>query len=361
MFRSDRCKNDGMQKPAPRRWGVPAIIFVALLLIGLVLFFVFILRPGAEGRQPLHYSELLMDTQVNLQLYCSGAREGERIKIALFGEMERLEKLLSYGDPGSEVAAINCAAGEKAVAVSPETAAVIREALAHSELSAGAFDPTIAPLLELWGFREGDYRIPAPEELAEAAAAVDYRAVEAGEGAVRLARQGMALDLGGIAKGYIVDRGLDLLARRGVEHALINAGGDVGILGPKADGSPWRVGIKHPRSEALLAVIPWDKRGAIVTSGDYERFFERDGLRYHHILDPQSGQPASALVSVTVVAPTAVQADALSTALFVLGPERGMVLVEELPGVEALLVNPRLELLISSGLRSLVEQPGGEK
>ena len=362
MFRSNHRKNDGEEKSTAlwRRRGFPVFVLIAVIIAGLAVFFALAARRGAAGGKPLTYSELLMDTGVELQVF-SGAREGERVKEALFDEMKRLEQLLSYRDSESEVAAINRAAGKKPVAVSPETAAVIREALAYAEISGGAFDPTIAPLLEAWGFQEGDYRVPGPEELQEAAGMVDYRLVEAGEKAVRLARPGMALDLGGIAKGYIVDRGLDLLERRGVSHALINAGGDVGILGPKADGSPWRVGVKHPRNGTLLAVIPWDKRGAIVTSGDYERFFEKDGSRYHHILDPQTGEPAPALTSVTVVAPTAVQADALSTAVFVLGPERGLALVEELPGVEALLVDPQFALLVSSGLRGLVEPPGGTK
>ncbi|NMD43487.1 MAG: FAD:protein FMN transferase [Firmicutes bacterium] len=147
---------------------------------------------------------------------------------------------------------------------------------------------------------------------------------------------------------------MDIDAHDAVEILI----GDVGILGPKADGSPWRVGLKHPRGSGIIAVIPRDKRGAIVTSGDYERFFEEDGVRYHHILDPRTGLPASALLSVTVVAPTAVEADALSTALFVLGPQRGLALVESLPEVEAVMITPQLELLISSGLRGLVERSG---
>ncbi|NLA11314.1 MAG: FAD:protein FMN transferase [Firmicutes bacterium] len=314
-------------------------------------------RGGAGGKQ-YSYTELLMDTDIELQLFSRSSGKSRRVAQDLFAEMRRLELLLSSSDPDSEVSAINDAAGKEPVAVSPETAAVIGEALTYSALSSGAFDPTIAPLLERWGFREGDCRIPDPVELQEARAAVDYRLVEAEAGEIFLPCSGMALDLGGIAKGYIVDRGLDLLAQSGIEHALINAGGDVGILGPKADGTPWRVGIKHPRSGGVIAVIPWGDRGAIVTSGDYERFFEEDGVRYHHILDPRTGRPASALLSVTVVAPTTMEADALSTALFVLGPQRGLALVESLPGVEAVLITPQLELLISSGLGDLLERTG---
>ncbi|NMD43665.1 MAG: FAD:protein FMN transferase [Firmicutes bacterium] len=355
MARADQRKKALGKKPVLWRKQHGVLIAAAVVVLAAA-----VLLGGCStaGGKLFGYSELLMDTDIELQFYCRSSGESRRVKQALFNEMGRLEQLLSCSDPGSEVSAINRAAGKEPVPVSPETAAVIRKALECSSISSGAFDPTIAPLLERWGFREGRYRIPPPEELAQFRAVVDYRLLEAKDGAIYLPRAGMALDLGGIAKGYIVDRGLDLLAEAGISHALINAGGDVGILGPKADGSSWRVGLKHPRGGGIIAVIPRDKRGAIVTSGDYERFFEEDGVRYQHILDPRTGMPASALLSVTVVAPTAVEADALSTALFVLGPQRGLALVENLPEVEAVMITPQLELLISSGLRGLVERSG---
>lgn len=363
MSRFDRRKAEAGEEPAPTREKrgtlAPLIIFIAIVVFIVVAL---VTSRSAATERPFSYTELLMDTEVNLQIFCRGSGEARRAKEALFDEMKRLERLLSYSDPKSDLARINRAAGERPVEVSPGTVEVIQKALDYSSISEGAFDPTVAPLLELWGFREGDYRVPDPDELEEAGVLVDYRLVEAGTAEVYLPRPGMALDLGGIAKGYIVDRGLALLSQSGVRHALINAGGDIGILGPKADGSPWRVGIKHPCTDGeLIAVIPWMKRGAVVTSGDYERFFVEDGVRYHHILDPRTGYPASSLVSVTVVAPTAMEADALSTALFVMGPQRGLALVESLSGVEAIMVTPQLELLISSGLRDLVELPGENK
>ena len=164
-----------------------------------------------------------------------------------------------------------------------------------------------------------------------------------------------SLDLGGIAKGYIVDRGLALLAQAGVENAFLNAGGDIAILGTKPDGTPWRVGIRHPRgADHYIAVLSMTG-GAVVTSGDYERTFEAGGQRYHHILDPSTGYPAGDLTSVTITAPTATEADALSTAVFVLGPERGLALVESLPGVEAVLVTRDLEIMVSTGLVGKIE------
>ncbi len=332
------------------------VVFISavMILAGLGLLF--------SRLKLFEYRQLLMDTDVTLQLYAGNAGKAGRVKKQLFEEMERLEQLLSYTDSSSDVMKINRAAGKSAVQVSPETVEVIHCSLSYADLCGGAYDPTIGPLLEIWGFQEGRCRVPAPEEIEEKGSLVDYNLVEidAVEGKIFLPHSGMALDLGGIAKGYIVDRGLELLSRAGIGHALINAGGDIGILGPKPDGSPWRVGVKHPRREGdLIAVIPWSQKGAVVTSGDYERFFEEEGIRYHHILDPGSGYPARDLLSVTVAAPTVVEADALATAIMILGPQRGLALVESLPGVEALLITPELELIISSGFQDQIELPGG--
>ena len=342
--------------PGRRTVFIALAVFVAavILVAGAALL---ISRP-----KPFDYRRLLMDTDVSLQIYAGSSGRAGRVKEALFAEMERLEQLLSYTDPSSDVTKINRAAGKNPVQVSPETAEVIQKALRCASLSEGAFDPTIAPLLELWGFPGDNFRLPADEEIEETRELVDYSLVETDAAAQRvyLPRPGMALDLGGIAKGYIVDRGLELLAGAGIEHALINAGGDIGILGPKPDGSAWRIGVKHPRRQGdLIAVISWSRKGAVVTSGDYERFFEEGGVRYHHILEPRTGYPARTMLSATVAAPTVAEADALATALFGLGPQRGLELVESLPGVEALLVTPQLEVIVSSGLRELVQLPGG--
>ena len=145
------------------------------------------------------------------------------------------------------------------------------------------------------------------------------------------------------------------LADTGIEHAYLDAGGDIGLLGPKPDGSPWRIGVRHPREAGQLIGVLTLSGGAVVTSGDYERAFTVDGKRYHHILDPATGLPATSLASVTMVAPTAMEADALSTAVFVLGPERGLALVESLPGAEAILVTPDLDVLVTTGLKDKLE------
>jgi FAD:protein FMN transferase len=298
-----------------------------------------------------------MDTTVELRLQAESRKEAESVKAGLVTEMERLEGLLSRSLSGSDVNRVNRMAGQEPAQVSPETLAVTRAALEFARLTEGAFDPTIAPLLNIWGFLGQQYRVPAMDEIEAALALVDYRLLELDpqRGTVYLPEAGMSLDLGGIAKGYIVDRGLALLSRSGIRHAFLNAGGDIGLLGSRPDGTPWRIGVRHPREEnQYIAVIPLNG-GAVVTSGDYERTFEQNSVRYHHILDPSTGQPALSLSSVTIVAQTAMEADALSTAVFVLGPQRGLALVEQLSGVEAVLVTAGLEILISSGLQEKIE------
>lgn len=331
----------------------PVIVILGLAaLTGAVLFFI---NRDTAG-QTYNYHHMAMDTTIELRLQAQSRREAEAVKDEVFAEIVRLEGLFSRNLSGSDVERINHAAGKEAVAVSAETLTVAQAALEYSRLSEGAFDPTIAPLLNIWGFWDQRYRVPGPGEIEAVLPLVDYRLLEIDRkrGTVYLPEAGMSLDLGGIAKGYIVDRGMAVLSRAGIKHAFLNAGGDIALLGTKPDGDPWRIGVRHPREEnEYIALIPLSG-GAVVTSGDYERTFVEDSVRYHHILDPSTGQPALSLSSVTIVAPTAMEADALSTAVFVLGPRRGMALVEQLSGVEAVLVTADMEILISTGLQDTI-------
>jgi len=186
---------------------------------------------------------------------------------------------------------------------------------------------------------------------------VDYTRIELDKdlSTIYLPDTGMSMELGGIAKGFIIDRALQILTEAGVQNAYINAGGDIGLIGPNRGGKPWIIGIRHPRdNNEVIAVLPVSG-GAVVTSGDYERVFEEGGVTYHHILNPRTGMPAIDLISVTIIAETVIEADALSTAVFVLGPVDGLALIEELPGIEGILITPELELLVSSGLEGILE------
>ncbi len=332
----------------------PRYLFLVMAALLLVIYLVFRSNPGDQMHS---FYRVILDTSVELQISAASSAEAELIRDDVFAEMERLEKLFSRSLSGSDVSAINLRAGLGPVSVDQEVFFVTVQALNYSEISNGAFDPTVAPLIDLWGFLGQAYRLPAPEEIDRLLPLVDYRLVEFDDESLELylPEEAMALELGGIAKGYILDRALAVIRNAGVEHAFVNVGGDIGMIGVKPDGNPWRIGIRNPRNDSnIIAVLPaFD--GAVVTSGDYERVFEVDGKTYHHILDPKNGMPARMLASVTIAAETAIAADALSTAVFVMGPVEGMALVEKLPGVEGIIITPDLEIMVSSGLQELAE------
>lgn len=280
---------------------------------------------------------------------------------ALHAESERLEKLLSRYQPGSDIAQMNRDAGLRHTAIHAETSAVLSEALRLSAMTDGAFDATIGPLVDLWDYRHATAP-PSPQRIRQARLAVNHRDLllfaESGEAMLR--RPGQSLDLGGIGKGFASDAFIRLLAEHGIESAYSNLGGNVSTLGCKPDGSPWRVGIRHPRGEgAICALAVTDL--SVVTSGDYERYFtDATGKRYHHILDPRTGYPAqSGLVSVTVVGPSAMTADGFSTALFVAGLERAIALLRQAEPMQAVLIDETLTLYHTAGLLGRLQTAAG--
>jgi FAD:protein FMN transferase len=332
----------------------PRYLLPVMAVLVVLVFLAF--RSNSEDRMHIFY-RVILDTSVELQISASSSAKAELVRDDVFAEMERLEELFSRSISGSEVSAINNSAGKGPISVDQEVFYVTMQALHYSEISNGAFDPTVAPLIDLWGFLGQEYRLPAPEEIEGVLPLVDYRLVEFNDNnsELYLPKEEMALELGGIAKGYIIDRALAVIRNAGIESAFVNVGGDIGMIGVKPDGNLWRIGIRNPRNDSnVIAVLPaFD--GAVVTSGDYERVFEVDGKSYHHILDPNDGMPAGVLSSVTIAAETAIAADALSTAVFVMGPVEGMELIENLPGVECIIITPGLEILVSSGLQELAE------
>jgi len=272
----------------------------------------------------------------------------------VFGEFDRLESLMSVWRPNSDIVRLNAAAGVKPVPVSPEVRDVLTIAREVGDETGGKFDITFGALSDIWKFdQDQDNRVPDAEEIRSRLPLVDYRAVEvdARAGTAFVAHKGMRVHLGGIGKGYAVDRGAAILRRRGIRNFMIQAGGDLYVAGLRGD-RPWRVAIRDPRgpADALFAALDLSD-GTFSTSGDYERYFFKDGRRYHHIIDPDLGEPASASRSVTIVTDKAVLADALSTGVFVMGPTAGMALIERLPHVEGVIVSARNEVLISSGLK----------
>jgi len=270
-------------------------------------------------------------------------------------EVGRLEALLSRFRPESDISRLNAAAGQGSVTVSADTLAVLSRAVEFSRRCAGWFDVTIAPLVALWQQARQAERAPDPAEIERVLPLVncDDLELDPAASAARLRQAGQAVDLGGIAKGYTGDRIVELLRRLGVTSAFSNLGGNVVTIGAKPDGLPWQIGIQHPRAEdGLIGAVSVVDESA-VTSGDYQRYFtDQDGRRHHHILSPTTGYPAeSGLISVTILTPESLAADALSTAVFVAGKEKGLELLGRLERTEAILVEADQRICLTQGLR----------
>jgi thiamine biosynthesis lipoprotein len=307
---------------------------------------------AAEGRQIMRAERLLMGTLFDIQIVSADREAGTAALREAFKEVARIEELLSEYSEESEISAVNREAGRQPVVVGPELYGVVSRSIGASELTGGAFDITFATCGHLWSFREP--RIPDEAEIAECLPRVGFRRLRLDDdrSSIFLPGSDMRIGISGIAKGYGVDRAAEVLEEHGFGDYIVDGGGDIRLAGSKG-GRPWKVGVADPRRPGeLFSALTLD-RGAIVTSGDYEKFFERDGIRYHHIIEPSTGRPARRSVAVTVIAPTAMEADALATGLFVVGPRRGLELVEGLEGIEALFFDPDLAVHASSGFPNL--------
>ena len=275
----------------------------------------------------------------------------------VFREFDRLEALLSNWKNDSDVTRLNNNAGIAPVKVSQDTIAVLRVAHDVSELTRGKFDVTFGALTDIWRFDHDQDNVVPEHDLIEARLKhIDYKAVEVDStaGTAFIDRPGMKVHLGGIGKGYAVDRAIALLRDQGFRDFLIQAGGDLYVAGN--DGpKPWKLGIADPRGNHDPFAMVQISDGTLSTSGDYERFFMKDGKRYHHILDPDFGEPARGCRSVTLVSNKAVMADALAKGVFILGPAEGMKLIEQLPDIEGVIVTDDNDVMISSGLKGRVE------
>jgi thiamine biosynthesis lipoprotein len=274
-------------------------------------------------------------------------------------EIEHLEAIFSRFFATSEISRINQSAGIKPVEVSNDTFALIKNAIDLSTRCNGLYDITISPLVQLWGIGKAVNRIPDKSSILRVLALVDDRDILLNEDlqTIFLRKTGQAIDLGGIAKGYAAEKVFQLYQVYGIQSAYANLGGNVIAIGSKLDGSPWRVGIQHPRNEESLIGSISIKNQAVVTSGDYQRYMiAADGRRYHHILDPRTGYPAaSGLISVSIVSGDAILADVLSTAILIAGLERGLEILTEFPDTEAVLVNQDLDVFVTHGLKNFIQ------
>lgn len=290
-----------------------------------------------------------MGTRCAVELWSEDVAAGEAAIEAVFAEMRRVDALMSTYKPDSQISQVNALAAEGAVAISAELYALIEASLEYSHLSGGAFDITYASVGYLYDYR--DRERPAAAAIDAALPGVDYRQLrlDPQRRTVAFARPGMRIDLGGIAKGHAVDRSIALLRARGITRAMVNAGGDTRVIGNRF-GAPWVIGIRHPdRADEVVLRIPLVD-AAFSTSGDYERYFDEGGVRYHHILDPKTGQSPHELRSVTIIAADALRTDGLSTAVFVLGQEAGLALINSLDDADAILISAEGKVSYSKGL-----------
>ena len=309
--------------------------------------------PAAPAEQSAERTLFAMDAPMSLQI--SGDRSQEALEAAV-SELQRLDALLDRNEPESDLSRLNAAAGSgQPVSLDGETIEVLRQALDCAAQSNGAFDCTIAPVMDVWGFGgSGDYRVPSAEELTALLPLVDSTQLLLDESAhtAQLTQTGMEADLGGIAKGYAADRLTALMADYGIESALFDLGSStIAAVGERPSGGPWRVGLRDPKdAQQRLGVLSLQDE-SLSTSGGYERNFTQDGVTYHHILDPQTGYPAeTGLLSVTVVGENAALADAWSTALFVLGEDGARALWESRDDFDYILCCADGRVLVTEGL-----------
>jgi len=299
-------------------------------------------------------TDAIMGTRIYVELWHEDAARAQRLMQQVMDEMHRIDELMSPYKETAQLFIVNRDAAQKPVAVTPELFDLIRVSNHYSDLSGGAFDITFASLGHQFDYRK--HVRPDETHRKTGQALINYKALQldAKKYTVFFPHQGMRIDLGGIAKGYAVDKAIAILLQAGVTNAIVTAGGDSRLIGDRR-GRPWLMGIKHPRADSHAVTLPLDNI-SISTSGDYERYFEENGVRYHHIIDPKKGESPRELVSATILASNSTEADALSTTLFILGVEKGLALANRLPGVSAILIDHAGKVHYSDDLA-----PPGEK
>jgi FAD:protein FMN transferase len=303
-------------------------------------------------------TEAIMGTRCYVELWADDPVKGNDAIDAVMAELRRIDALMSHYKPESELSQINQYANERPVQVDKELFDLIKLSTHFSQITEGAFDITYASVGYLYDYPH--HIRPSEAQIRAKLPAVNWRNLLLDEEhhSVRFEHPGMRIDLGGIGKGYAVDRGIEILKARGVARALVTAGGDSRIVGDRM-GHPWLVAIRHPDNpNKVVTRIPLAD-SAVSTSGDYERFFDEGGVRYHHIIDPHTGHSASKVRSATILAPTATQTDGMSKTAFVLGPEKALEIINRMPEYDAVFVLPDGRMLYSNGLRPPEPRPPG--
>lgn len=317
----------------------------------MLLFFIVSTLSCAPSKHTYTRSQLLMGTIVEITVVANDGATADRAMTASFKEIRRLEEIMSTYIPSSDISRVNAAAGLHPVRVHKDLVLAVNRALKFAELSGGAFNIAIGPAIDLWNVTGSD-EIPSRAKLEAIRPLIDYKNIDVDEaaGTIFLKKKGMRINLGGIGKGIAADYAYNVLKGYGIRSGIIAVAGDLKTFGRRADGDPWNIGIKHPRKkEDIIAKVHLTDK-AVSTAGDYERFFMKNGIRYHHILSPETLQPARGFQSVSVIARDSTTADALSTAVFAMGPEKGLRLLGSLPEVEGIIVREGGRMEMSSGL-----------
>ncbi|AFL99823.1 membrane-associated lipoprotein involved in thiamine biosynthesis [Desulfitobacterium dehalogenans ATCC 51507] len=328
--------------------------FIGIVLITLGLLTACNGKPvQQEEVKKFDSTDIAMGTVISQRVF------GDNGQAAIDEALEKirsLENLLTFNAPGGDVNKLNEYAGKQSVELQPETLLILKESKTIAELSGGAFDVTVGPIVKSWGIGTDNARIPSEAELKEQLPLVNYKNLIIEGNTAYLKQAGQMVDLGGIAKGYAGDAAVEVYKKLGITSAFINLGGNVVTVGSKPDGSLWTVGVRNPRpaneeDDQIVGMITVADK-AVVTAGDDQRFFEVDGVRYHHILNPHTGYPAqSDLMSVTLVTDSSLVADALDTAVYILGLEKGRAMLEKYGGVEAVFITRDKKIYITDGLK----------
>jgi FAD:protein FMN transferase len=311
--------------------------------------------PAKSDARLIERAGLAMGSELKLTAWSADERVVQKLFDDVFARFERLDSMMSVWRQGSDILRLNEAAGEHPVSVSPEVLEALQIGQQVSEWTDGKFDVTFGVLSDLWRFddQDKDNRVPDPDEVRRRLPLINYRALilNPAAGTAFLEHKGMRAHLGGVGKGYAVEQAVKIFRNGGLQNFMIQAGGDLYVGGTK-DGKPWKLGINDPRGPggSSFAMIELSN-ATFSTSGDYERFFMKDGVRYHHIIDPATGEPAKLCRSVTLVSPSPVLADAVSKGVFILGPQKGMALIERLPDIEGVIVSATNEVFVSKGLK----------
>ncbi|MCE5220861.1 MAG: FAD:protein FMN transferase [Clostridium sp.] len=330
--------------------GIGVQLLIIAIIVGLILLFIF--TTGKYEKPKVVKSSYALGTIINLSAY---GNKGEQAIEKAIEKLNDIDDKMSAFKEYSEISKINVAAGISAGSVSKDTYYVVKKAIEYSKVLEGTFDPTIRPLVSLWNIGTKEETIPENSQIEEKLKLVNYNDVILDENnhSIMLKNRKQALDVGGIAKGFAADEVRDIFHQHNIKSALIDLGGNIFALGSRTDGKSWRVGIQNPiepRGEyiGILSV----KNKSIVTSGNYERYFMKDGKRFHHIIDPKTGYPSeSKIISATIISDNSIDGDGLSTGVYILGVDKALSIIEEIKGIDAILVTEDKKVYMTAGIK----------